>query len=72
MGTEGRRPQVDCEFHIICDGCGNVGLAPLLGAWHMGAVTGGFALLNLRLVSVNPPGSTANRIRRACSTRRRD
>ena len=40
------------------DSRSNVGLAPLLGAWLMDAVTGGFAVLNLRLLSVNPPGST--------------
>jgi hypothetical protein len=51
-------PPVDRELPII-NRHGNTGLAPLLGAWRMGAVTGGFALLNLRLVSVNPPGSTA-------------
>jgi hypothetical protein len=49
----------DREMRIIRNGRGNVGLAPLLGARCMGVVTGGFALLNLRLLSLNPPGSTA-------------
>jgi len=38
-------PPVDRELRIIGNGRGNAGLAPLLGAWRMGAGTGGFALL---------------------------
>jgi len=56
-------PRVDRELPLIRNARGNVGLAPLLGAWSLGAVTGGFALLallNLRLLSVNPPGSIAS------------
>jgi len=42
---------VDRELRIIGNGGGNAGLAPLLGAWRMGAVTGGFA----RLRAAQPP-----------------
>jgi hypothetical protein len=38
-------PPVDRELRIIRNGCANVDLAPLLGAWPLGAVTGGFAML---------------------------
>jgi len=59
---------VERELRIIRNRRGNVGLAPLLGAWRVGAVTGGFALLNLRLQSVNPPGSTAAALASAAQT----
>jgi hypothetical protein len=58
-GDRSMSPAVDCELRIVRNGRGNVGIAPLLGASCMGAVTGGFAVLNLRLLSVNPPGSIA-------------